>query len=64
MHLAKEGFDERYGARPLRRAIQTKVEDRLTEEILEGRVRAGDTVTLSVADEKVKVTVRHKRERA
>ena len=64
LHLAKEGFDEKYGARPLRRAIQTKVEDRLTEEILEGRVRAGDTVTLSVADEKVKVMVRHKRERA
>ncbi|MDE7325370.1 MAG: ATP-dependent Clp protease ATP-binding subunit [Lachnospiraceae bacterium] len=64
LHLAEEGFDEKYGARPLRRAIQTKVEDRLTEEILEGRVRAGDTVTLGFADGKIKLTIRHRRERA
>ncbi len=61
-HLAEKGFDEKYGARPLRRAIQTELEDRLTEEILEGKVRQGDTVTLGFADGNVKVAVRHRRE--
>ena len=61
-HLAEKGFDEKYGARPLRRAIQTELEDKLTEEILEGKVRQGDTVTLGFADGNVKVAVRHKRE--
>lgn len=60
-HLAEKGFDEKYGARPLRRAIQTEVEDKLTEEILEGRVRGADTVTLGFAEEKLKISVRHKR---
>lgn len=61
-HLAEKGLDEKYGARPLRRAIQTELEDRLTEEILEGKVRQGDTVTLGFADGNVKVAVRHRRE--
>ena len=61
-HLAEKGFDEKYGARPLRRAIQTELEDRLTEQILEGKVRQGDTVTLGFADGNVKVAVRHRRE--
>lgn len=61
-HLAEKGFDEKYGARPLRRAIQTEVEDKLAEEILEGRVRRQDTVTLGYKDGKLKLTVRHKRE--
>lgn len=61
-HLAEKGFDEKYGARPLRRAIQAELEDRLTEQILEGKVRQGDTVTLGFADGNVKVAVRHRRE--
>jgi len=40
--LAKKGFDPVYGARPLRRAVQSMVEDRLAEEMLEGRVKSGD----------------------
>ena len=36
-------FDPEYGARPLRRAIQSKIEDKLSEEILEGRINPGDT---------------------
>ncbi|MDE6875226.1 MAG: ATP-dependent Clp protease ATP-binding subunit [Lachnospiraceae bacterium] len=63
-YLAKKGYDEKYGARPLRRVIQTELEDKLTEEILAGKVRAGDTVTLSRTDEKLKIAVRHKKERA
>jgi len=42
--LAKKGFDPVYGARPLRRAVQSMVEDRLAEEMLEGRVKSGDKV--------------------
>lgn len=45
-HIADKGFDEKYGARPLRRAIQNEVEDRLSEEILAGKVKNGDTVTI------------------
>ncbi len=48
--LAKKGFDEEYGARPLRRLIQQTVEDRLSEEILEGKVSFGDTVETYVKD--------------
>ncbi|MCL6634816.1 MAG: AAA family ATPase, partial [Peptococcaceae bacterium] len=46
--LAREGFDENYGARPLRRAILRLVEDRLSEEFLKGTFRRGDRVLLDV----------------
>jgi ATP-dependent Clp protease ATP-binding subunit ClpC len=46
--LAKKGYDPVYGARPLRRAIQSMVEDKLAEEMLEGRVSKGDTVLIEV----------------
>ena len=42
--IAKKGFDKTYGARPLRRAIQTEIEDRLAEEILSGAIAAGDQI--------------------
>ncbi|MGE4282461.1 MAG: ATP-dependent Clp protease ATP-binding subunit [Clostridia bacterium] len=51
--LAKEGFDPIYGARPLRRAIQSKVEDQLAEEMLEARIKAGDHVTIDGEDGKI-----------
>ena len=44
-HILSKYSDEKMGARPLKRAIQNVVEDALAEEILEGRVKAGDTVT-------------------
>ena len=47
-YLAEAGFDSKYGARPLRRAIQTKLEDSLANEILEGRIRKGDTVKVQL----------------
>ncbi len=50
--LADKGFDDIYGARPLRREIQSKIEDALSEKILEGTVKNGDTVNCSFADEK------------
>lgn len=42
--LAKNGFDQVYGARPLRRAVQSMIEDKLAEEMLEGKVKSGDKV--------------------
>ncbi len=52
-YIAKEGFDPKYGARPLRRAVQSKVEDLLAEEILAGKVKAGDTVRVSCRSGKI-----------
>ncbi|MCF6095189.1 ATP-dependent protease ATP-binding subunit ClpC [Microaerobacter geothermalis] len=49
--LAKEGFDPNYGARPLRRAIQKYIEDKLSEELLQGNVKKGDTLKIDVDDE-------------
>jgi len=51
--ISKEGYDQMYGARPLRRAIQNKVEDELAEAILEGRFREGDKVRGDVVDGKI-----------
>ena len=52
-YLAESGFDSKYGARPLRRAIQTKIEDEMATEILEGRIKAGDAVQVKVKDKKI-----------
>ena len=49
--LAKEGTDPVYGARPLRRAIQTHVEDLLAEQLLEGTWKAGDIVLVDVGED-------------
>lgn len=48
--IADEGFDAEYGARPLRRAIQKQVEDRLSEELLKGTVEKGQKVILDVQE--------------
>ncbi len=48
--IAKEGFDPVYGARPLRRAIQSKIEDLLAEKMLENNINAGDSITIDAAD--------------
>lgn len=56
--LAKKGFDPVFGARPLRRSIQSMIEDRMAEEILEGRVKAGDTVYVDVAEDKLEFNVK------
>ena len=49
-HLAEVGFDPKYGARPLRRAIQTNIEDKLAEAILAGTIKEGDTVRVEYLD--------------
>ncbi|GMA50494.1 ATP-dependent Clp protease ATP-binding subunit ClpC [Alicyclobacillus contaminans] len=48
--LAKEGFDPQYGARPLKRAIQRHIEDKLSEALLAGKVKRGDRVTIDADD--------------
>ncbi|MBQ9150530.1 ATP-dependent Clp protease ATP-binding subunit [bacterium] len=52
-YLAKEGYSETYGARPLRRVIQKKVEDVLAEEILSGNYKANDKLLMDYRDEKI-----------
>lgn len=54
-YLSKIGYDEVYGARPLKRAIQDKVEDLLSEEVLTDKIVVGKTYVIKVEDEVVKV---------
>ena len=56
VELAKEGYDPKYGARPLRRAIQSQVEDAVAEKMLDGTLREGDTAKLTVEDSKLCVS--------
>ena len=53
--LAKDGFDAEYGARPLRRSIQNTVEDAVAEQMLEGKLKYGDTAKVTLHDGKVVV---------
>lgn len=46
--IAEEGYDKAYGARPLRRAIQSKIEDAFAEEYLLGNIKAGDKVSVGL----------------
>ena len=55
--LARDGFDPQYGARPLRRAIQTQVEDAVAEKMLEGTLTAGGTARVVLRDGKVAIEV-------
>lgn len=52
--LTKAGFDVNYGARPLRRAIQKTVEDRLSEKMLSGDVKKGDSVVIDAEGDELK----------
>ncbi len=56
--LAEKGFDPVYGARPLRREIQNKIEDPLSEKILDASVKNGDTVLCTYEDGEFKFTVK------
>ena len=53
--LAQRGFDPIYGARPLRRAIQSAIEDAVAEKILEGKVKEGDRLVATAVDGKIEV---------
>lgn len=47
-HIVEKGSDNKFGARPLRRAIQSMIEDGLAEEVLKGNAKQGDTITVSL----------------
>ena len=51
--LAKDGYDPKFGARPLRRLIQRTVEDTLSEELLEGHVQLGQEIRLTVKNDTI-----------
>ena len=52
-YIVDKAYDPKYGARPLRRMIQTKIEDQLAEEILSGRVKGGDTVRVALKKKEI-----------
>jgi ATP-dependent Clp protease ATP-binding subunit ClpC len=51
--IAEKGFDVKYGARPLRRAVQNEIEDELAEEILSGKIKAGQSVVCTLRGGKI-----------
>ncbi|MBO0483093.1 ATP-dependent Clp protease ATP-binding subunit [Candidatus Enterococcus courvalinii] len=56
--IGKAGFDPEYGARPIRRALQKEVEDRLSEALLSGEIHLGDRVTIGGSKGKITLNVR------
>ena len=61
--LIEKGYDEKYGARPLRRTIQTMLEDQLAQELLDGRIKAGCRVEAGAGAQGLTFTVRAARTR-
>ena len=56
-YIAKVGFDDVYGARPLKRAVQSKVEDKFAEDLLDGKIKDGDNIILKAKDNNVIIEV-------
>ena len=62
-YLAESGFDSKYGARPLRRAIQNRLEDPMANKILDGEIKTGDTVKIQLLKKEIHfVPVREEKE--
>lgn len=61
--IFEKGYDKKYGARPLKRAIQTNIEDVLAEAVLKGEIKRGDTVQVTVRNDKVKFVVKNEPEK-
>ena len=57
-YIVEKNYDKKYGARPVRRALIDMVEDRLAEEMLDGKIKKGDKVTVSAAKEELKFVVK------
>ena len=57
-YIAEAGFDAKYGARPLHRAIQSKIEDRLANELLEGKIKRGDIVQVQYRNKEIRFIVK------
>ena len=58
--IIKKGTDTNYGARPLRRAIQNMIEDKLAEEILDGNLKTGDTAKITTKDDEIQIKIKVK----
>lgn len=56
--VAKAGFDPEYGARPIRRAIQKEIEDKLSEEMLSGAIKFGDYVTIGARNGQIRINLK------
>ncbi|MBE6309512.1 MAG: ATP-dependent Clp protease ATP-binding subunit [Bacteroidales bacterium] len=54
--IAEKGYDKQYGARPLKRAIQTHIEDSLAEIILKGDAHNGDTILIDISNDKKRIS--------
>ena len=61
--IFEKGYDKKYGARPLKRAIQTNIEDELAEAVLKGEIKRGDIVQVTVRNDKVKFVVKNEPEK-
>ena len=57
-HIVETGSDKKYGARPLRRAVQSQLEDKLAEALLNGEIKRGDQVEAGISKKEIKFTVR------
>lgn len=60
-YIADKGFDKKYGARPLKRAIQKYIEDALAEEIVNSKLTEGDTINMDLDDKKNELTIKIKK---
>ena len=60
-YIADKGFDKKYGARPLKRAIQKYIEDALAEEIVNSKLTEGDTITMDLDEQKNNLTIKIKK---
>jgi ATP-dependent Clp protease ATP-binding subunit ClpC len=60
-YIADKGFDKKYGARPLKRAIQKYIEDALAEEIVNSKLSEGDTISMELDEEKNELTIKIKK---
>ena len=56
-HIVETGSDKKYGARPLRRAVQSQLEDKLAEALLNGEIKRGDHVEAGISKKEIKFTV-------
>ncbi|MGX8714338.1 MAG: ATP-dependent Clp protease ATP-binding subunit [Lachnospiraceae bacterium] len=61
--LMNKGYNPKFGARPLRRTLQSEIEDMLAEDILTGRVKKGDTITITARDGKLRLKRRGSRKK-
>jgi len=56
VYTVEKSFDRKYGARPLKRKIQDEIEDVLAEEIIAGKIKSGDKVTVSVKKDAISIS--------